>query len=137
MAFDYFTLVFIAAVGVCQIFSIPAGLKGLRFFGNNKVQYFFGVAVVFGSFSWFYTSEHRNVQHTVEGSQQLWLFLAAIIMAYYSSAILASIIRAIVSSDEGKDIQEQQRDMGMETLKRTTLLGGILRSLRKRKGDVN
>jgi hypothetical protein len=137
MAFDYFTLVFIAAVGVYQIVAVPAGLKGLRFFRNNKVQCFFGVAAVFGSFIWFYTSEPRNVQHTVEGSQQLWLFLSAIIVAYYASAILASIIRAIVSSDEGKDIQEEQQDMGMETLKRTTLLGGILRSLGKKKGDVN
>jgi hypothetical protein len=137
MAFDYFMLVFIAAVGVYQIVSVPAGLRGLWFFRNNIVQYFFGVTAIFGSFSWFYTSEHRNVQHTVEGSQQLWLFLSSIIVAYYASAVLASIIQASVSSDEGEDIQEEQQDLGMETLKRTTLLGGILRSLRKRKGDVN
>ena len=133
MALDYFILVFVSSVGVYQIVSIPVGLKGLWFFTNRKLQYFIGFMAVAGVFGWFYTSEHRNVQHTVEGSQQLALFLIAIIAAYVTTAVIASIIQALVGSKESVAVEGKQQDLGMEKLKSTTLVGGILTSLRKRR----
>jgi len=137
MALDYFLLVFIAAIGVYQIVAIPARLKGLWFFGQPKVQYTFGILAIIGAFGWFYTSAERNIQHTIEGSQQLGLFLGAIVSAYFITAILASIIQAAVCTGGDNPIKGKQHDLGMETLKTTTLFGGILSSLRKQreKGD--
>ncbi|UCC59422.1 MAG: hypothetical protein JSW38_05055 [Dehalococcoidia bacterium] len=135
MALDYFILVFVSSIGVYQIVSIPVGLKGLWFFTNRNVQYFIGFMAIAGVFSWFYTSEHRNIQHTVEGSQQLMLFLAAVISAYITTAIMASIIQALIGSKDGVTIAGKQQDLGMEKLKSTTLLGGILSSLRQRRGS--
>ncbi len=135
MALDYFVLVFLAAVGVYQIASIPAGLEGLWFFKHQKVQYLFGVLAVIGAFVWFYTDEERNIQPTVEGAQQLVLFLGAIIGAYVATALLASIIQAKLRSRGSKLVKGKQHDLGMETLKTTTLFGGILSSLRKTRED--
>lgn len=133
MALDYFLLVFIAAIGVYQIVAIPVGLKGLWFFRQPKIQYAFGVLAIIGAFGWFYTSAERNIQHTIEGSQQLALFLGAIISAYFITAILASIIQAAVCTRGDTPIKGKQHDLGMETLKTTTLFGGILSSLRKQR----
>jgi len=65
MALDYFLLVFIGAVGVYQIASIPAGLKGLWFFGQPILQCLFGIAVVVSAFAWFFTDEKRPLRKPV------------------------------------------------------------------------
>ena len=135
MALDYFVLVFLASIGVYQIVAVPAKLEGLWFFRNPKMQYFFGVLAIIGAFGWFYTDQERNIQHTVEGSQQLYLFLGAILAAYFITAILASIMQSKVSSQGSESVKKKQKDMGFETLKFTTLFGGILGSLKKERGE--
>lgn len=136
MALDYFLLAFTASIGVCQIASIRAGLKGLWFFKYPKIQYIFGLHVIIGAFVWFFTDEERNVQHTVEGSQQLVLFLGAIIVAYVVTAMISSLIQIKVGiqSQRVNPSNKKQYEQGMETLKSTTLLGGIAASLRKKPG---
>lgn len=135
MALDYFILVFISSMGVYQIAAIPAKLDGLCFFRNNVIQYIFGLLAIIGAFGWFFTSEDRNVHTTVEGSQQLGLFLASIVASYLFTAILASIMQAKVNSKGGSPREGKQYDMGMETLKKTTLFGGIMSSLKKERKD--
>jgi hypothetical protein len=135
MAFDYFLLVFIASIGVYQIASIPAKLKGLWFFTHRKLQYSFGVLAIISAFGWFFTAEERNIQHTVEGSQQLWLFLGAIIAAYVATAILSSVMEASVDSQGNDAGQGTQHEQGMETLKTTTVFGGVLNSLLKKRKE--
>ena len=127
---DYFLLVFVSAMGVYQVASIHSNLKGLWFFPWAKVQYAFGLLLIIGIFLWFFISENRNVQHVTEGSQQLYLFLSAIILSYVFTGILASIIQAKVRIKDGADVIGKQHDIGVETLKTTTLLGGILSSLK-------
>ena len=136
MALDYFFLVFLASIGVYQIATIPAHLEGLWFFRNTKVQIFFGLLAILGAFGWFYTDETRNVQHTVEGSQQLYLFLAAIILSYFVTAVLASVMQSRVAPRGSKPIEGKQQDMGFETLKFTTFISGIISSIRKERGNV-
>ncbi len=137
MAQDYFVLVFVAAVGVCQIAAIPAGLRGLWFFNNRGVQGVFGAAVIAGAFAWFYATGERNVQHRVEGAQQLSLFLAAIVLAYLGTGIVASIIHLRSSSADDHHPRGRASDVGMQALKSTTLLGAILGRLRKPDGRDN
>lgn len=135
MALDYFILVFISSMGVYQIAAIHAKLDGLCFFKNQVIQFIFGILAVIGAFGWFFTSEDRNVHTSVEGSQQLGLFLASIIASYLFTAILASIMQVKVRSKEGSPRENKQYDMGIETLKKTTLFGGIMSSLRKDRKD--
>jgi hypothetical protein len=131
MAQDYFVLVFIAAVGVYQIAAIPAGLRGLWFFNHRGLQCLFGAAVIAGAFAWFYATGERNVQHRVEGAQQLSLFLAAIVLAYLCTGIVASIVHLRSSSAGAHRPEGKASDVGMQALKNTTLLGAILGRLRK------
>ncbi|MBE0479423.1 MAG: hypothetical protein IBX68_00415 [Dehalococcoidia bacterium] len=130
---DYFILVFIASIGVYQLGSLVAGLHGLCFYRDSRVQVLFGVLAILGAFGWFFTDENRNIQHTVEGSQQLGLFLLAIISAYVVTAILASMIEARVDAGANRPRTERQYKLGVETLKTRTLWGGILSSLRREK----
>ena len=135
MALDYFILVFISSMGVYQIAAIHAKLDGLCFFNNRAFQYIFGLLAIISAFSWFFTSKDRNVHTTVEGSQQLGLFLASIVASYIFTAILASIMQAKVTSKGDSPREGKQYDMGIETLKKTTLIGGIMSSRRREKKD--
>jgi len=135
MTLDYFILVFISSLGVYQIAAIPAKLDGLCFFKHPAIQYIFGILAIIGVFGWFFTSSDRNIHTTVEGSQQLGLFLASIIASYVFTTILASIMQAKVNSRGGIPREGRQYNMGIETLKRTTLFGGIMSSLRKERKD--
>ncbi len=135
MSLDYFILVFLSSLGVYQIVAIPAKLDGLCFFKHPIIQYIFGILAIIGAFGWFYTSSDRNIHTSVEGSQQLGLFLGSIIASYVFTAVLASIMQAKVNSKGGIPREGKQYDMGIETLKKTTLFGGIMSSLRKERKD--
>jgi hypothetical protein len=111
--------------------AVHAKLDGLCFIKQPILQYILGAVIIIGAFSWFFISKERNVQHTVEGSQQLGLFLGSIVAGYAITAILASIIQAKVSSRGSTPIEGKQQDMGIETLKTKTLLGGIASSLKQ------
>ena len=133
MSLDYFIMAFIACCGVYQIASIPARLEGLWFFGSPRVQYFFGIMAIIGAIGWFFTNEERNIQHTVEGSEQLALFLAAILSSYIVTVVLASIIQAKEDSSEYKDAADNDRsEKGLEEMKNTTILNSIRKRLSKR-----
>lgn len=134
MALDYFTLVFFASAGVYQIAAAHARLYGLCFFKKNLFQYVLGALSIVGVFVWFFLSEERNVHSNVEGSQQLGLFLAAILASYFVTAILASIIQARVKTRITQP-GGKQHILGIETLKTNTLLGSILSKLAKGKKD--
>ena len=135
MALDYFLLVFIGSFGVYQIVANYAKLNGLCFFKQPIIQYIFGLLAIFGAFGWFFTSKERNFQHTVEGAQQLGLFLGAILASYMVTAILAFIIQARVNTKNEDPSKQKQYEMGMETLKTKTLFGGIASSLKKNRKD--
>ena len=135
MTLDYFILVFISSLGVYQIAAIPAKLDGLCFFRHPVIQYIFGMLAIIGVFGWFFTSTDRNIHTSVEGSQQLGLFLGSIIASYVFTAILSSIMQAKVSSQGSTPREGKQYDMGIETLKKTTLFGGIMSSLRRERKD--
>jgi hypothetical protein len=135
MAADYFVLVLVASMGVYQIAAWHAGLKGLCFFGRPFLQYVLGLIAVGGAFGWFYGTENRNWQHTVEGTQQLGLFLLAIVAAYLVTAIVASVIQARSMGRQSQPVRGRQHDQGFETLKHTTLVGGILSSLKREREE--
>jgi hypothetical protein len=135
MAADYFVMMFIASIGVYQIVSIHAKFDGLCFFKQPILQFIFGALVLIGAFVWFFTSEQRNLQSTVEGSQQLGLFLGAIVAGYAVTGILSSVIQTKVKPQIDDPPARKQHEMGVETLKTKTLFGGIASSLKKEGKD--
>ena len=135
MALDYFIFVFVASLGLYQLVSIRAGLKGLWLFKHQKIQYAFGLVAIHVAYMWFFTSENRSTPSTIEGSQQLGLFLGGIVAAYVVTAILSSLRQAQVSSNGNLHRQRKQHELGVETLKTTTVLGGIRSSFRKERED--
>lgn len=135
MALDYFVLVFVASLGVYQIVSIYAKLDGICLFKQQWLQYIFGILALVGSFGWFFTSKERNIQHTVEGAQQLGLFLGAIVASWVVTNILASIIQAKVDSAANAPSEGKHYILGIEDLKTRTLLGAIISRLKKERKD--
>lgn len=135
MALDYFVLVFVASLGVYQIVSIYAKLDGICLFKQQWLQYIFGILAIVGAFGWFFTNKERNVQHTVEGAQQLGLFLGAIVASWVVTNILASIIQAKVDTRAGDPSEEKHYKLGIENLKTRTLLGSIMSNIRKGRKD--
>lgn len=131
MAFDYFVLVFLASLGIYQIVAIYAKLDGICFFSQRWLQYIFGLLALVGAFGWFFTSKERNVQHTVEGAQQLGLFLGAIVASWVVTNLLASIIQAKVDTRADDPGDEKHYKLGIEDLKTRTFLGSIMTSLNK------
>lgn len=137
MAADYFLLVFIASIGVVQITALTAKLDGLCFFKRPALQLIFGALLIVGAFVWFFLSDERNIQHKVEGSQQLGLFLGAIVAGYAVTGILASIIQAKVKTRVDNPAKEKQHELGMESLKNNTLIGCIRSSFKKEREGMS
>lgn len=135
MALDYFMLVFLSSIGVYQIASVHAKLDGVCFFRQPVIRYLFGILAIIGAFGWFFTGEERNIHTTVEGAQQLGLFLASIVASWVFTNILASIMQAKVNSQRDTPRGGKQYDMGIETLKKMTLFGGMSSSLKKERKD--
>jgi hypothetical protein len=135
MASDYFIFVFMASVGLYQIVTIPAMLKALWFFNQPWLQYIFGILMIFGAYGWFFTSKGRNVQSTVEGAQQLGLFLGAIVASYFATAVLSSIIQAGTNARDDSPQEHKQQDFGLEALKTKTLFESIAARLKKGKKE--
>lgn len=131
MALDYFILVLIASIGLYQIVAITAKLDGLCFFKRPLPQIVFGVLSIAVAYIWFFTSDERNIQHQVEGSQQLGLFLSAIITGYVITGIISSAIQAKVKTRINNPEKEKAHEIGIESLKTNTFLGSIRSRMKK------
>ncbi len=94
-AVDYAILVAVAFLGILQIVAARNQLKGLSFFSNKRLAYVFGVVVATAAVLWFFWSDNRNVEgkiSNVEGAEQFWLFLVAVVSSVAVTLLLASII---------------------------------------------
>ena len=76
---DYYGLVILASVGVFQAIAAVQGFRGLLFFKYRPSSFLFGLAMIVGSFTWFFISEPRNVSdsaHGLNGNEQFAYFFA-------------------------------------------------------------
>ena len=103
------------------------------FFGRPTLQYIFGALAIIGAFGWFFSSEERNVQHDIEGAQQLGLFLLAIVSSYIVTLILSSLIQARVGSQavliEGTAIWAVPNPSGLNAHETVDSLAGWYRKV--------
>jgi energy-coupling factor transporter transmembrane protein EcfT len=123
----YFLLVFLSSIGVLQIAAAYAKLEGLFFFKRAFVGYIFGVLLIGGTFTWFFTVHSYNMPTVVEGWQQFGLFLAGIVAAFLLTATISSLIKLRAfphrEADEG----------GIEELKGCTYFQALAQSWRRNK----
>lgn len=127
MAFEYFYLVFIASVGVIQAAVAYNGFKGVSLFYYKVSAYLFALfTTVPVLISFFYWNE-RNLTGIIEGREQFYLFMLAIVAAIGFTLVMSSLLKH--RSLRKNDIQHD----GFEALKEVTFFQALqYRFLRRR-----
>ena len=98
-ALDYLVLIFFASLGVVQLAALNNGLKGLYLVGIPILNLTIALALVLGSFLWFFLWEPRNLPDTsggLDGNRQAALSVIGSLGAVLFTLAVTSL-RAIVS----------------------------------------
>ena len=96
LSLEYFSLVFLAAMGVLQA-AAGHGERTRFFFFKQKVHgYFFGALTVAPAMTGFFTWNYRNPTGIIEGTQQFFLFLFAVGSAMLMSALITQFVKSTV-----------------------------------------
>jgi hypothetical protein len=119
LVLEYFYLVFIAAVGVIQAAVAYNGLRGVSFFSHRVCGYFFAAVTIGPVLASFFAWNERNPTGVVEGGQQFYFFMLAIVAAIGFTLVLSSIIKH--HSLRGNDVKYD----GFEALKEVTFFQAI------------
>ena len=92
---DYYLLVFLASCGVFQMVGAWQALAGMLYLKRRPMSFLFGLALLIGSFTWFFLSESRNVSdsaHGMNGNEQFAYFFAGSGTALAFTLIVSSLI---------------------------------------------
>ncbi|HJW88640.1 MAG TPA: hypothetical protein VJ565_04095 [Dehalococcoidia bacterium] len=92
LAFEYWLLAFLAALGVIQSAAVKGGLRGLWFFPNPLTGRVCAILLVLIAFARFFLPMDRNVRG-VEGFQQSYLFVTGALSALAVTLALSSWLR--------------------------------------------
>ena len=128
LALEYLLLVFICCCGLLQLMAVRGGFSGISFFNSKVSGYIFAALTVGGAFLWFFLVEDRYVPG-LEGSQVFALFLAAAVLSLIFTFFLSSLLK------RRRLRGEENREPGLDTLRRMTYLQAIARHFRKGGGD--
>ncbi len=125
---DYILFIFLASLGVVQLAALRNRLKGLYFIRIPLLNLALALALVSGSFLWFFFSEPRNLPDTgdgLDGNQQAMFSVAAAISAILFTLASTSLLNlGIVNGDD-------KREAGLQALRRATYLSALRRTLAK------
>lgn len=91
MAFEYFYLVLIAAVGVIQAAVAYNGLKGVCFFYYKTSAYLFALVTTVPVLISFFYWNSRNPTGVIEGREQFCLFMLAMVAAIGFTTVFSSV----------------------------------------------
>jgi hypothetical protein len=89
LAFDYWLLAFLAALGVIQLAAVQGGLRGMWLFSSPAAGQVCGALLVLIAFARFFLPMNRNVRG-VEGWQQTYLFAVGALAALALTLALSS-----------------------------------------------
>ena len=123
---DYILFIFLASLGVVQLAALKNRLKGLCFIRIPVLNLALALALVAGSFLWFFISEPRNLPDTgdgLDGNQQAMYSVVAAISAVLFSLAATSLIN--LGIHRGGDRQES----GLQAMRRTTYFSALRRTL--------
>ena len=127
MAFEYFFVVFVAAVGVIQAAAAYNGINGISFF-NRKIYAFFFMFITLGSaITAFFTWNERNPTGVIEGREQFFFFMLAIVSAIGFTLVLSSLLKHW-SLNGNKVLND-----GLDTLKEVTFFQALRYKIVNRK----
>ncbi len=123
---DYILFIFLASLGVVQLAALKNRLKGLCFIRIPVLNLALALALVAGSFLWFFISEPRNLPDTgdgLDGNQQAMYSVVAAISAVLFSLAATSLIN--LGIHRGGDRQES----GLQAMRRATYFSALRRTL--------
>jgi len=92
LAFDYWLLAFLAALGVIQAAAVQGGLRGIWLFSSAAAGRVCGILLVLIAFARFFLPVDRNVRG-VEGFEQSYLFVAGALSALAFTLALSSWLK--------------------------------------------
>ncbi|MFC1865848.1 hypothetical protein ACFLYB_03955 [Chloroflexota bacterium] len=93
MAFEYFYLSLIASIGVIQAAVAYNGLKGISFFSYRVSAYLFMLLTMGPAMVSFFTWNERNATGVIEGREQFFFFMLAIVAAIGFTLVLSSLLK--------------------------------------------
>jgi hypothetical protein len=119
LAFEYFYLVLIACVGVIQATVAYNGFRGISFFSCKIYSYLFTIFTLGPVLVAFFTWNERNLTGVIEGREQFYLFMLAIVAAIGFTLVLSSLLNhwSLRKNNIAGD--------GFETLKEVTFFQAI------------
>jgi len=123
---DYILFIFLASLGVVQLAALKNRLKGLCFIRIPVLNLALALALVAGSFLWFFISEPRNLPDTgdgLDGNQQAMYSVAAAISAVLFSLAATSLIN--LGIHRGGDRHES----GLQAMRCATYFSALRRTL--------
>tara|TARA_B100001123_G_scaffold443854_1_gene591108 strand:- start:3596 stop:3985 length:390 start_codon:yes stop_codon:yes gene_type:complete len=92
-AADYFSSVYISALGTLIIVTSYYKLSGLMIFGRS-ISIMLGISLILVESYWFFASKYRNVSDTaggLDGNEQTFLFVIAAFAAIFSLLLISSL----------------------------------------------
>ena len=125
-AADYALFIFLASLGVVQLAALRNRLKGLYFIRLSVLNLALALALVAGSFLWFFISEPRNLPDTgggLDGNQQAMFSVAAAIGAVLFTLAVTSLLNA------GFGKGEDRREAGLGAMRHASYFSALRRTL--------
>ena len=120
-------------VGTFQLIASRADLKGMSFFKERSWGYLFGVAMLIGSFWWFFaTVELTEGGPKGQHDDQFLSFSLGISGALLGTWLLSSLIRRGSVREYENDVSA---DSGIEVFRGETFFGVLRRHLRRHNGE--
>jgi hypothetical protein len=127
LAFEYFFLVFVAAVGVIQAAAAYNGINGISFFNHKIFAYFFMFITLGSVITAFFSWNERNPTGVIEGGEQFFFFMLAIVSAIGFTLVLSSLIKHWSLHDNNV------LNNGLDTLKEVTFFQALRYKIVNRK----
>lgn len=125
LALEYYGLVVLLSVATIQLSSTYAGLRGIMFIRHPRVNCCLALVILFACLGAIATWNWRNPIGIIEGAQQFFLFMLAIISAIGLTIVLSSLLNHLRFSKSGNGLEN-----GFEALKSRTYLQAIITRLR-------
>ncbi|MDA1036027.1 MAG: hypothetical protein O3B65_03990 [Chloroflexi bacterium] len=134
-AIDYAILVFFSTLGAMQIVASRNGLAGIMLLrGRRLLSTVLGSGVIAAAFTWFFTSEFRNLPDTgagLEANTQTATFALAGGVAVGVTFVMSSLVNHRWASATSHDaVSGEPLKTGLDVLRQTTFVLAIVARLK-------